>query len=294
MVRLREPALEVCRLSNTGDCENASLETVCILSLPELAPNATVSCGTCFSQRPAHALFSRTLQQHPPSHSNPSSSSAHGKNIGSSSRQPEGKVDSRHHLRFAPKDRIINVVMNVDGAVSGYSRSVDLVVRCRTIFEFINAQANQGTAGAMRTIPWNEWGPNNTRIHESDTLTPGSHVGERCATVLPTRITIRDYNPYRVGRALASLGGAGREVTLASGSIVKVVKELSVYRGGEWFRDDIETSLPYVETTVLYEEECRGVLMDEDNIVVEVFVEVSHVHVQSTSEYQRLTDFCLL
>jgi len=281
LVRLREPALELCRLSNTGDREKVSLETVCILSLPELAPNATMSCATCFSQHPGHALFSRNPQQHSPSqpHPNPSSGSGHGKNTGSSSRQPEGKVDSRRDLRFVPKDRIINVIMNVDGASSGYSRSVDITARCRTIFELINARAKRGIAGAKLTIPWNEWGPTNTRIQESDALTPGSHVGERRATVLPTRITIRDYNPYRVGRSLALLGGSGREVTLESGSLVKVVKEPSVYRGGEWFRDDIETCLPYVETTVLYEEECRGVFMDEDNIVVEVHTEVSHVHV---------------
>jgi len=95
------------------------------------------------------------------------------------------------------------------------------------------------------------------------------------------RITIRDYNPYRVGRALALLGGAGREVTLENGSVVKVVKEPSVYRGGEWFREDIETSLPYVETAVPYkEDECEGVFMDEDNLVVEVRTEVSHVYLR--------------
>ena len=177
-----------------------------------------------------------------------------------------------------PKNRIINVVMHVDGA-SGDSRAVDLTVRCRTIFEFIDAQAQRGIAGAIPMVPWNEWGPTNTRIQESDSLTCGSHVGERRATVLPTRITIRDYNLYRVRRALGLLGGAGREVTLESGSVVKVVREPSVYRGGEWFRDDIETSLPYVETAAPYkEDECEGVFMDEDNLVVEVHTEVGHVH----------------
>jgi hypothetical protein len=282
LVRLREPAVELCRLSNIGDCEKASLETVCILSLPELTPNATLNWAMCYTQHPGHVLFSGNPQPHPPSHPHPhpTSSSGPSKNTKSSTRQPEGKVGSRRHLRFVPKDRVINVVVHVDGA-SGYSRTVDLTVRCRTIFEFINAQAKGGKAGAMLTIPWNEWGPINTRIQESDSLTCGSHVGERRATVLPTRITIRDYNPYRVGRALALLGGTGREVTLESGSVVKVVKEPSVYRGGEWFRDDIETSLPYVETAVPYkEDECEGVFMDEDNLVVEVHTEVGHVHLR--------------
>ena len=279
LVRLREPALELCRLSNTGDCEKASLETVCILSLPELAPNATLNWAMCYSQHPGHMPFSGNPQQHPPSHPHPTSGK---KKTGSSARQQGGKADSpnRRHLRFVPRDRIINVVMHVDGA-SGYSRTVDLTVRCRTIFGFINARAQGGTAGVLLPIPWKEWGPKNTRVQESDSLTCGSHVGERRAMVLPTRITIRDYNPYRVGRALASLGGAGREVILESNSVVKVVKEPSVYRGGEWFRDDIETNLPYVETVAPYrEEECEGVFMDEDNLVVEVRTEVSHVHLR--------------
>jgi hypothetical protein len=63
---------------------------------------------------------------------------------------------------------------------------------------------------------------------------------------------MRDYNPFHVRRAremLASRGpGAAKEATLECRSVVKVVEEMSSYRGGEWFCDDIETSLPYVET----------------------------------------------
>jgi hypothetical protein len=295
LVRLRDPALELCRLSNIGDREKASLDTICVLSLPELTPKATLTLATCHSQHPGHEPFSKNPQQHPPSPPPPppppASSSGRGKKAkkgkktGSSSgpsRPPEGKVegkvDSRRQLRFVPRGRVVNVVMKVDGA-SGDTRSVDLTVRCRTLFKYIDAQAQGCVAGAIPTIPWKEWGPTNTRIQESDSLTFGAHVGERRATVLETRVTVWDYNPYRVRRALGMLGAAGREVMLEGGSLVKVVKEKSVYRGGEWFRDDIETSLPYVETAALYKEHiCRGVFMDEDNLVVEVNTEVSGVH----------------
>lgn len=276
LVRLREPALELCRLSNIGDCKKASLETVCILSLPELVPNATLTWAMSYTQHPGHALFSRNP---PPSHPHPHPTSSSGpgkkkKKTGSSTRQPKNKESSCRHLRFVPRNRIINVVMHFENEGSSYSRTVDLTVRCRTIFGFINAQAQGGMAGAVLTIPWNEWGPRNTRFQENDSVSPGSLAGERCATALPTRITIRDYNPYRVKRALGLLGGSGREVTLESGSVVKVVKEPSVYRRGEWFRYDIETSLPYVETVALHkEDECEGVFMDEDNLVVEVHTE---------------------
>jgi hypothetical protein len=43
---------------------------------------------------------------------------------------------------------------------------------------------------------------------------------------------MRDFNPYRMQRALALFGGTGREVVLERESVVKVVKEPSVYRGG--------------------------------------------------------------
>ena len=101
----------------------------------------------------------------------------------------------------------------------------------------------------MLAVPWEKLGPENTRILEHDSLTWGSLVGERRATVgqlLPTRITMRDYNPSRVPHALALAGGeARREVTLECGSVVKVVNDTSVYSGVEWFCDDIESSLPY-------------------------------------------------
>lgn len=56
-------------------------------------------------------------------------------------------------------------------------------------------------------------------------------------TALGTRIMMRDFKPYRVQRTLALSGGEGREIMLECGSVVKVVKEPSVYRGGERFRD---------------------------------------------------------
>ena len=95
-----------------------------------------------------------------------------------------------------------------------------------------------------------------------------------------SRITIRDYNPYRVRRALALLGVAGTEVTLACGSVVKVDKEASVYHGGEYFYNDIETNLPYVETVTSYDG-CHDISMDENYLVAEVLTTVSHVHLRS-------------
>jgi len=212
---------------------------------------------------------------------------------------PEG-WGPRRHLRSVPADGIISVVMHVHG-LSGYFRTIDLCVRCRSLLAFTEYEpvhAETGTEpqvearprpdawmgererdkkadSGVPTIPWEEWGPKNTRIMEHDSHTWGSLVGERRATVgqvRPVRITMRDYNPFRVRRALARTGGAGNEIKLECGSVMRVVDDMSTYRGGEWFIDDIESSLPYVETVTPYPG-CEGVFMDEDNLLAEVRTE---------------------
>jgi hypothetical protein len=82
--------------------------------------------------------------------------------------------------------------------------------------------------------PWKELigGTANSPILDHSPNTHSSLAGERCVTAVGTRITMRNFNPHRMQRALALFGGTGREVTLECGSVVKVVKEPSVYRGG--------------------------------------------------------------
>ncbi|KAH9963629.1 hypothetical protein BC827DRAFT_1266400 [Russula dissimulans] len=270
LVRLREPALELCRLRDIGGL-SPSLETVCMLSLPELTISASLRWATCFGEHPGHALFSRSRHQPDTNGMFSFSTSA---STSSSSRKLEGR-GARRHLRSVPAEGIISVVMHVHG-LSGYFRTIDLCVRCRTLLDFTHAQG-ESRSGVVLAVPWERWGPPNTRIVEHDSLTWGSLVGERRAMVgqlRPTRIMMRDYNPFRVRRALERMGGAGKELKLECGSVIKVIDEMSVYRGGEWFNDDIETSLPYVETTTLYTG-CEGIFMDEDNLLAEVRTEVS-------------------
>jgi hypothetical protein len=85
---------------------------------------------------------------------------------------------------------------------------------------------------------------------------------------------MHDYNPFRVRRALARTGGPGNEMNLECGSVMKVVDEKSVCHKGEWFVDDIESNLPYVETVTPYPG-CERVFMDENNLLAEVRTEVS-------------------
>ena len=284
LIRLREPALELCRLINIGDREKASLETVRILSLPELTISASLRWATCFGEHPGHELFSKYRYQRPPPLAPPllTTNSGSGSSTGG---QPEGRICHRRRLRSVPSDGIISVVMQVNG-LSGYFCTIDLTVRCRTLLEFADTNTLVGDRAAeasdtKSTLEWKNWGPDNTRILEHDSLTWGSLVGERRATVgqvSPLQITMRDYNSFRVRRAREMVASRGAEpgtvVKLECGSVVKVIEEMSSYRGGEWFCDDIETRLPYVETVTPYPR-CEGIFMDEENLLAEVRTEVS-------------------
>jgi len=273
----------LCRLSNIDDRSKASLETVRILYLPVLTASSSLSWAVCFDD-PGHVPFSKNYQQHPSLH--PQSSSS-----GLSTQRPESRIDTRRHLHPVSAAGVVVVVLMYLNQLSGNSRIFDLTVRRRTLLGFSNAQAQAGAAGTGvgtdLAVPWEKWGPNKTRILEHDSwMCGGSLAGERRATVLQTHITIRDYNPFRVQRALKLFGGA-EEVTLESGSVVKVVKEPSVYRRGEWFCDDVETRLPYVETTAPCKW-CNEILMDKDNLVV-VRTEVTQVNGASASK-DSITD----
>jgi hypothetical protein len=276
LIRPRELALELCRLTNIGR-PAATLETACILSLPVLAMSASLRWATCFGEHPGHALFSKSRR--------PPTSDSVGAPVFPftfmSTRHPPWVP--RQQLQPVPADGIISVVMNFLYKPSGHFRTIDLCVRCRTLLAFTNnkpAQAGAGGEGegegAVPTVPWGEWGPKNTRVLEHNPHMSGSLVGERRATVEQVRarsITMRDYNPFRVRQALARTGGAGKEIELECGSVMKVVDETSVYPKGDWFDADIESSLPYVETVTPYPG-CEDIFMDEVNLVAEVRTEV--------------------
>ena len=267
LVRLREPALELCRLSHINDREKASLETVCILSLPVLTARTSFWWAVCFDD-PGHVPSSKNHQRHPSLHPRSSSS-------GLSTKRPEGRTDTRHRLYPVSEDGIIVVLMYLS-QLYGNSCMFDLTMRRRTLLDLSGAQAQASAAGTgtgmgvgtVLAVPWEKWGPNKTRLLEhNSSLCGGSLAGERRATVLRTRIATRDYNLFRVQRALKLFGGAEKGVTLENGTVVTVVKGPSISRGGEWFRDDIKTSLPYVDTVAPCEW-CNEILMDKDNLVV--------------------------
>jgi hypothetical protein len=152
LVRIFEPALELCRLSNIEDREKASLEIVRILSLPVLIARTSMWWAVSFAEHPGHVLFSKVQRQdmslHP--HGLLSSSS------GLSTQQPEGRIDTRRHLHPVPVDGIVVVQMHLHQLYYSYdnTRVFDLTVRRRTLLEFSSSQAQAGAAGQVRVQEW--------------------------------------------------------------------------------------------------------------------------------------------
>src|SRR5712672_2227196 len=111
LIRLREPALDLCRLTNSGDREKASLETVRVLSLPDLTVSASLQyVGRRVSASTRDTRLSRNTVINIHRHSGSSTGGAPCLGTASS------------------------VVMQVNG-LSGYFRTIDLTMRCRTLLK---------------------------------------------------------------------------------------------------------------------------------------------------------------
>jgi hypothetical protein len=114
----------------------------------------------------------------------------------------------------------------------------------------------------------------NTQVGERFSL-----LGERIATI-EHRICIRDYNPYRIRQAKASTAakGFGRQGEEDEGegnadtfylSVNRRITERSTLQGGEWFQEDVTTSLPHLVSEVDVPG-CRAINMEQDKVLFRV------------------------
>ena len=55
---------------------------------------------------------------------------------------------------------------------------------------------------------------------------------------------------FRVRRVLGRTGAPGKVLALEYGSVIRGRLMCRVFWRGEWYREDVKTSLPYVETTI--------------------------------------------
>ena len=129
-------------------------------------------------------------------------------------------------------------------------------------------------------VPWEAWGVSATRWFEND---PASlrwittTAGQRAVTmkdVAPTPIIVRDFNPYAVRSAHARAAASGHlqqgydwSEDLPNGNQMTLKVDDSVIAAGTVFKEDVRSSLPYVEIVTQAEYHYEGVLIDEERIL---------------------------
>jgi hypothetical protein len=142
-------------------------------------------------------------------------------------------------------------------------------------------------------VPWDVWGPRATAASD---YTPAARTvfGERMAVteLLSHQMCICDYNPYRIRKARASMaekghggvgwagsheeeGGDGGEgnVDKFHPKVTRRITESSTLQGGQWFEEDVTTSLPHLDIEVDLPQGLPGhtdIYMEQDQVLLRV------------------------
>ena len=284
------------------------MDKLCTLLLPPLrkerdGTGARVIWSFCVGEHPGHHTFSRGPW---PEYR----------------RAPQGR---RHMFRQSTKDSIVSVVMQM-GCEERPGKTFEFVVRCATLLAYADAarvvvpdatvaadaessdgdgddrsasaQAEAhvvvGEVNAEEGVPWAAWGPRATALSDQTHVGWRYLLGERRATIEQGvhRIRIRDYNPYRIRQAKASMvaKGLGRhewrdshephegEDSSDEGEGIvdpfhphgtRRITESSTTRAGDWFAEDVKTALPHLDVTVDVPG-CREIYMEQDQVLVHV------------------------
>jgi len=131
---------------------------------------------------------------------------------------------------------------------------------------------------ALVEVPWSVWGPPATRLFAWNP-TPMCYIettaGQRAVILedyMPTPIIVRDFNPYavRAARALAPVGQSQQVdwgKRLPNGNRMSLKVEDSVLSAGSIFKEDVCSSLPYIEVVTQGEYQYDGVMMDDERIL---------------------------
>ena len=127
--------------------------------------------------------------------------------------------------------------------------------------------------------PWDTWGPTATRWFKGERTSMSwitRTAGQRAVTLgdgMPTRIIVRDFNPYAVRAACArvSTGEKSQQgnwsMQLPNGNRMTLNVMESVLAAGPIFKEDVRSSLPYVEIVTKNKYHYEGVMIDDQRIL---------------------------
>jgi len=130
-------------------------------------------------------------------------------------------------------------------------------------------------------VSWPTWGPPVTRWFKGEHTSTGwitRAAGQRTVTLgesIPTPIKVRDFNPYavRAACALAAASVSGQlkqgnwSKQLPNGNQMTLHVEESMLTADYIFKEDVRSSLPYVEVVTQNEYHYMGVMVDDQRIL---------------------------
>lgn len=132
---------------------------------------------------------------------------------------------------------------------------------------------------AVVQLPWSAWGPPATRLFVGNS-TPmywiSTTAGQRAVTLentTPSPIIVRDFNPYavRAARVLAAENEPSEKGNwsqqLPNRNRMTLCVEDSTLLAGAMFREEVRSSLPYVEVVTQDEYHYDGVMIDDQRIL---------------------------
>lgn len=158
---------------------------------------------------------------------------------------------------------------------------------------------------AQVRVPWSSWGPAATRWFEGDRTSTVSvwvmrTAGQRAVTLenrMPTPIIVRDFNVYavRAARALMVASGQSHHANwsrqLPNGNRMTLKVEDTLLAAGSVFKDDVRSSLPYVEIVTQNEYHYSSVMIDDERVMGS---EVWFKHCMSPISIQVVLNFSFL
>jgi hypothetical protein len=275
------------------------MDKLCTLLLPPLrqrrdtGARARMTWASCSGEHPGHQMFSQGAW--PEYHHAP--------------------LGRRQMFHQSTKDSILRVMIYLRGC-ERQSRAIEVVVRFATLLGYADgvhvvppatatvasdAESSNGdgngrsaSADGDDDVPWDAWGPRATAMSDREY---GSHVkrshllGERMSMIenhfgqFEPRISIRDFNPYRIRQARASMvakglaghdGGDSHEEekedegegiahTLHPKGTRRII-ESSTIPGGDCFQEDITTALAHLDAGVDVPG-CRAIFMEQNQVL---------------------------
>ncbi|KAI0251557.1 hypothetical protein BJV78DRAFT_1282409 [Lactifluus subvellereus] len=228
-------ALEVCKLDRAGGDAAPTLQTVCLLKLPNLLSGQQI-------------VDIRVSQASPLSGNHPSYTQG----------------SSIFPFRSNPEDDILAFDVCKD-----HSRRIIFVARRRTLLS-LASKSGTSMPHSPAVKAWEDWGPRATHWMELDPLNDSiSLSGSRCVLVKYSHLRnhfvldLRDFNPYRVRARSARNKAATSTATTSSQAILSAEA---------CFEEDIVSELPFVSirkenvgSRVLLDDEWMAeILWDED------------------------------